>query len=184
MVHLKSRVQGKSHTCLSCPGTFHTSSWVMCCLEVEKPSSVAAVFCYIWFAWKATGRLAFGSLPQATLIGQVTSWILLQFYPTGCIFWPIWAYTWLNFSMCLEFVLFVIVLDCLSSLFTFCWCCVIIVLDIWYLWACINTVDVVVAILTLSGHSWRRDILYCRECSHFCISRSRIRVYIDLFTRS
>jgi len=47
-----------------------------------------------------------------------------------------------------------------------------------------DTLDVVVTKLTLSGHSWCRDIPYCRECSHFYIYRSRIRVYIDLFTRS
>ena len=43
----------------------HPSTCVMRCLEVDEQSSVSAVCCEVLFVWKAAGRSAVGSLPQA-----------------------------------------------------------------------------------------------------------------------
>jgi hypothetical protein len=73
---------------LSRPWISHPSTWVVCCLEGDNPSSVVAMFFKFGLleGGRPAGRSAVGSLPQDTLTGPATSWTLLLFYSRACIF--------------------------------------------------------------------------------------------------
>ena len=99
---MKSRAQGKPRHhhlfiyfpslnlepfCLSA-GSLRSTGVPVCLGQ----NSVSAVFCAIWVGCEAAG----GSVPRATWGAEYC-----LCYCRGCVVWPVWAYTWLGFWVCL-----------------------------------------------------------------------------------